>query len=252
MQAITQFANGLKLSALRPSILAIMQRQTAVVEPAGYTDFPPVPKLNELTTDHLEREARDLMESAIQAARNWQKLRRVQQERGETVNASLVLLATDTGNPDVTGYGCGKTHIARACLWSIAHVVDGTPMAPAGDFFPSQQIILDNSGGSVTAKLGKKPIIVIDDVGTEGTLPYIATHQQKNEIRTRYYSIVNYAYEHGISLILTANMTVNQLADHIGGRAWSRLQQMAPRGSTGSLIVDMTGIPDYRKKAGGR
>jgi hypothetical protein len=215
-----------------------------------------------VTLDQLDPKHDPLVAQAIQAARNW-----ASRKIGGWETISLILVASGVelsdGRPDPmrTGYGCGKTHIARAIQWaSYFSLDDGTPIAPAGKFYTAHDLMeLLGSGNSMrdlappftdtsAGRMDGTPVLVIDDVGVEGTLPYIAVGRQEQELQARYFEVVNYCYTRKISVVITANMRVNELAQHVGGRAWSRLQEMAPSG----FIVDMTGVPDYRRAKGGR
>lgn len=216
-----------------------------------------------VTLEQLDESVHTKVQSAVSAARRWASLKISGVDR-----VSMVLVATGVmlpnGEPDRerTGYGCGKTHIAKAIQWaSYIALDDGTPVAPAGRFYVARDLIELLGAGNTMQELapppvktsdggrvGGTPVIVIDDVGTEGVLPYVAKGAQSHELHARYFSVINYCYDKHISVVITANMSIDELARHIGGRAWSRLQQMAPAG----LMLDMTGVPDYRRKAGGR
>ena len=188
---------------------------------------------------------------AIEAARNWQRRRQKQIADGKTPNAALVLLSSAIPNdPTRTGYGCGKTHIARACLWTIRSVIDGRAVAPGGRFFSARDLIYRLGGETRACDEIHGEIVVVDDVGTEGIIPYVRQDEKTQEIErhARYLMVMNHCHKQGHSLILTANLTIDKLADYIGGRAWSRLLEMAPSGS----IVDLTGVPDYRRASSGR
>lgn len=213
-------------------------------EPSVSDQPAPVrPTLTELVITH------PLLSTAISGARQWQQRRREQADAGLPTRSSLVLVAAAGDAPQQTGYGCGKTHIARACLWSIAHLIDGEPIAPVGRFFTADQLIqrLD-AGTPASAEIGHAPIIVIDDVGTEQQIPYVPAARQVEERQARYFKAIDYCYVEGVSVIITANMRLHELPSHIGGRAWSRLLEMSPQGQ----IIDMTGVPDYRRAQGGR
>ena len=205
------------------------------------------------------------VKGAIDAARLWQKRRKHQIANGQVPNASLVLIARPVDHKS-TGFGCGKTHIALSCLWSDRYVdLDGNPISPTGLFYKASRIIPELSQdrpvgdyfarGSQWSADGEFsstfiPIVVLDDVGDEGVIPYVKTDadSQSAERIARYTKIIDYCYSKGISLILTTNLGIAELERHIGGRAMSRLSEMAGRG----LIVDLTGVPDYRWKKGGR
>lgn len=215
-----------------------------------------------VTLDQLDENHHPLVKKAMAAARGW-----ASRKIGGVENASLILVATQVygkdGKPDPgrTGYGCGKTHIAQAVQWSSYTMLeDGTPVAPAGKFFAAADLLeLLGEGNTmrelvppgvdtVNGRIGGVPVLVIDDVGSEGTLHYVAKEAQADEKRARYFRIIDYCYQHKISVVITANLSLTELAGHVGGRAWSRLLEMAPAGS----MVDMTGVPDYRRKTGGR
>lgn len=227
---------------------------TAVLDlPAPLVELRPDrqrPLLSELDITHHPKVAQ-----AVQTARDWYLLRQQQKTTKQPVRASMVLLATQvnkkdgTTDLDRTGYGCGKTHIARACLWTECLVMDGEPIAPIGKFFLAMDIIGRLDGETPAAvEIAPAPIIVLDDVGTEGAIQFVGKELQVSERHARYFKIFDYCYQAGVSVVVTANLTIDGLMATIGGRAYSRLLQMAPSG----FILDMTGVPDYRRKAGGR
>lgn len=226
------------------------------------TEATPGNKPERVTLDQLDADYHPQVARAIQAARNWASRKIGGLERISLVLvASQVLLPDGRPDPNRTGYGVGKTHIARAIQWaSYFSLDDGTPIAPAGKFYAAHDLMeLLGSGNTMrdlappftdtsAGRVDGTPVLVIDDVGTEGTLPYVAAGRQEAELHARYFEVINYCYRMKISVVVTANMKVDELAAHMGGRAWSRLQEMAPAG----FIVDMTGVPDYRRKVGGR
>lgn len=219
-------------------------------QPDSDPKIPPRRVLGDLDTSWHPRVA-----EAVSMARKWQARRRRQSETQQVspwqkVNASMVLLATKVdGDSSRTGYGCGKTHVALAALWSICYMLDNEPIAPAGRFFVAADLITNLDGDTpIRAEIGDSPIVVIDDVGAEGQIKYIGAGQQEGERHSRYFRLINHCYENNVSMIITANLTADGLAQHIGGRAWSRLLEMAPTG----FMLDMTGVPDYRRRTGGR
>lgn len=253
MESIAELARNYKVPA------------GAVKTPAQRSAYtaPDLATLHQLDTD-----VHPSVKLAVDAARKWQ-LRRQEQKRqyeaGETnqrPNASLILVASqmykdaNKTEPDMdrTGYGCGKTHIARAICWSERTVtMEGVPVAPMGTLFLGHDILglLGSSGEGdleMRAILGTSPIMAIDDIGAEGEIPFIKADRQEQERQARYFRIINYCYEKGVSVVITANLTIPQLAAHVGGRCWSRLMEMAPQG----FIIDMTGCPDWRRRTSGR
>lgn len=203
--------------------------------------------------DELDLSWHSMVATAVAAARTWQQRRRQQAVAGQKQNASLILVSTAVaGDVNRSGYGCGKTHIARACLWSIAYVIDGQPIAPAGKFFMAGDLVNRLDGEThASAEIADAEIVVIDDAGdTEGLIPFVRQDERTQivERQARYFKLIDYCYAAGVSLIITGNLTLDALARHVGGRAWSRLLEMAPAGQ----MIDLTGVPDYRRKAGGR
>lgn len=198
------------------------------------------------TLHQLDDKVHPMIAIAVQSARKWQVRRR------DTLNASLVLVASAVeGDVNRTGYGCGKTHIARAILWSICLWDGDVPVAPVGKFHTAANLLeLVSEGGEheIAALLGTAPILVIDDVGSEGELPFVSATRQGNEKQARYFRIIDYCYRKGIAVIVTSNLSFPALAGHMGGRCWSRLMEMAPTG----YMLDLTGVPDYRRASSGR
>lgn len=213
-----------------------------------------------ITLGQLDETIHPLVKTACNAARKWASLKKA---GNDGVSLIIVAIQSDIGGR-CTGYGCGKTHIAKSILWSIYYSLqdDDTPIAPYGRFFEAKDII--NQLGATSSPNNKSaasshnnitklipstcPIVVIDDVGTEGVLKFVAKEYQETELHSRYFTIINYCYAREISVVITANMSINNLREHVGGRAWSRLEEMASK----DLIVDMTGVPDQRPSRGGR
>ena len=166
--------------------------------------------------------------------------------------------------------GVGKTHCARSIWWSICQVatdMDGTQFdatsQPAGRFFMSNDLItelgqvVDPVTGLATQArastlIGTAPLIVIDDVGAEQTIPFVAAPDQLTELHNRFFKVIDHCYNEKISVIITSNLTFPDLATRLGKRSFSRLAAMAPRTEAGSFMVDLSGVPDYRMKESGR
>jgi DNA replication protein DnaC len=248
MQPLSSFVPGAR-NALAPASEEI-KPQSRFYTAQNY------PTLNQLDPNH-----HPLVKEAMKAALVWFK--RKTQEGVD--NASLVLVATKINNSTIaTGYGCGKTHLAKVCLYSRHIETPAGHIIPDGYFFNANDLIqkldsdtpisselpLKSSWDADQKKTVSRPVscIVLDDVGTEQAIPYLREGQQTAELQARYFKIINYCYEHGVSVIVTSNLSILDLARHVGGRAWSRLMFMAPQGQ----MIDMTGVPDYRQKLGGR
>jgi DNA replication protein DnaC len=203
---------------------------------------------------------------AVSMARTW-----AQRKRASYLDASLVLCGPN---------GVGKTHIARAIWWSmttratrpewdeesqtfVEQPLPGTEQ-PSGLFKLSNDWITalgqtrDADTGLITtarasALVGTSPLVVIDDVGAEQAIPFIAGEQQAIEKEVRFFKLVDYCYTAQISLVVTSNKPLAELATHLGRRAWDRLTQMAPRLPNGdSFMVEMFDVPSYRVATSGR
>jgi len=226
-------------------------------QPPVAMKYPKRVSLDDLDTTH------PLMEYAIKQARAWGRRKADGYE-----DASFVLSGT---------YGTGKTHIAKAILWAMRNEVPGHPneCAPSGRFYLANDLLMkmapvDNQWGVSPASIKRvigwhnlsedptmptynPPLIVIDDVGGEMTLSFVGGERQASEIEARYFRIINFCYENEISVIITTNLSIeglqdSQFARHIGGRAFDRLQEMAPAG----FMVGLKGVPSWRQKQGGR
>lgn len=259
MQHISEHLNG----------KAPQELVAAVPEPATTPKIPQPATLDELDAGWHPR-----VGEAIKAAREWARHKQAGQR-----NVSMVLVASQMTDQQIakvtrhtaghdcptcrklrlecTGYGCGKTHIARAILWSSRLVCDGVPVAPVNQFMVADDLVTtlarEVSMGDIMRAVGARiddhrPVLVIDDVGSEKQIPFVSAGAQDVQRHAIYFKAINYCYTNGCSVVLTANLTIEELKAHIGGRAWSRLLQMAPAG----LIVDLTGVPDYRRKESGR
>ncbi len=208
-----------------------------------------VQKRNNRTVERATLDTLDTTNASVRAAvdmcRRWQQ--RLQAGHSD---ASIVLCG---------GVGTGKTHMARAVLWSICYRLDdGDPIGYAGKFFMGGDLVMMMSPTrnefNVTetpkpsAFIGNSPIVVIDDIGSEPTIPFVKADDQAVEIEARYFQVINYCYQYQISLVITSNLSIEQLKLTIGKRSWDRLSEMAPQG----FMIDLANVPSWRQKASGR
>lgn len=105
---------------------------------------------------------------------------------------------------------------------------------------------------------GEFPIkaLFIDDLGREGTIPFVASADQDEERQRRYWSLFDFCYEKKVSLVISSNVPLigidggfnPEFVGIIGEAAFDRLVEMAPAG----FMFDLSGLPSARHGLGGR
>jgi hypothetical protein len=215
------------------------------------------PTFDDIRYDHLDEDEAEKLHAAAEAAQRFS--RSIRADPG----VSLLLVAHGSrpanannnghGGSDRTGYGCGKTHLSR-CIHFANSQVNYSPMAagdlhirPYGQYLESRQVMSlfdrhDFNLHVAFAEFGN--LVVVDDIGREGALKWEKRDPefQLQEKRDRYYSLVDWCYTRKISMVLTSNMTSQELSVFFGGAVWSRLLQMAPP----QYRINLTGIRDMR------
>lgn len=220
-------------------------KQTREIETGRvFTDRTRTRKIERHTLSELSTE-NAMVKLAVKMCYEWAK-----RKRDEYQDASLVFCGP---------VGTGKTHIAKSLLWSMPLTLgDGTAVAYAGRFFVASDLMMlmnptrGDSGVMDIPRpasfIGNVPMVVIDDVGTEQTIPFVKADEQGTEIQARYFRVIDYCYTWQISLVVTSNLSIEQLSKYLGQRNWDRLGQMAPAG----FMIDLAGVASWRKKRSGR
>lgn len=147
-----------------------------------------------------------------------------------------------------SGYGVGKTHLARAAAAWVAscYDVDGLQQKATFlrtvDFFQTIKdcYATDQPVGGYLDALAVRPLI-LDDMGKE-----YFTASGAAWGREQFYRLIDRMYAREIGLFVTSNMAPVEIMERVGGAAWSRLIEMC-HGERG--IISMDDIPDYRMKA---
>lgn len=194
------------------------------------------------STRHMTDEQRDLIYSAAEAVVSF--ITDLRDGRSPSMIISSV------PNADTGGYGCGKTALAKAIHQynCKAYEHNGrTITKPKGTFITSYDLMKqfdskDFEIASFLPYIGN--LLVIDDLGREGTLQYEARNEasQRAQIHTRYSAILNYCYDNKISVVITTNLTGAKMEGLIGGDGRSRLLAMVPP----KYRLNLSGIPDWR------
>lgn len=206
------------------------------------------PTWDSLTADHLNRKERDILDKAIKAARAY-----ADAIRDGAEGLALILVAGPVeGDSTRTGYGCGKTTLAKIINYATSYYYPPTRredlrIHQSGVFMESRQLMARFDDDNVTPVPGGNPL-VIDDVGREGTLRWEKRDPelQLQEKQDRYYTVVDKCYQKNRNLVITSNMSAKELAAFLGGATWSRLLQMCPP----QFRINMTGIRDMRPLLG--
>lgn len=229
---------------LRPDFMRQASRLQARIDAGTEVSF------NDFTFDHLDQKETEIMQNAIKQARSL-----LQEIEGGS-NKSMLLIAQ--GRDDIrTGYGCGKTMLAKAIYYSNAFMrvvgaegsvddVNAIKIA-RGSFYVAKELINLCHGEQFEPEIAFAEfgnMVVIDDLGREGVLKYVKQDAdiQLQEKRDRYYSIIDYCYQTKKSIVITSNMSSGELAEFLGGASWSRLLQMAPS----QYRINMSGVRDMR------
>lgn len=209
--------------------------------------------LDSLKTDHMTEKQSEDFNQVIQVVRDW----RNSFEQGTT--RAMVL-----SSPHV---GIGKTHIAKAIADSFsivlsqankpAYFIDGHPdfaFLRNGRMMTGKEIMkaMDQGDYSHQELIGSSTrCMVIDDLGREGNLQYEKRTEadQQNEKSSRYFDLINHIYDKRYwlnisppALVITTNLTLEQLEKFFGIATWDRLSEMAK-----GHMIQLPKLPSFRQ-----
>jgi DNA replication protein DnaC len=162
-------------------------------------------------------------------------------------NGSMIFLS-----PDI--YGVGKTHLAAAIANRLLvqdpttqnKLSGATIMKPCPVIFVTEGRLLgairatyNNNNGTETdiiRQVCAPKLLIIDDVGKVRPRDY-------SHLQGVYFRIIDKRYTTGKDVILTTNLTMQQLEQHIGGASADRLCEMVSR--TGYINFAGPGMRGY-------
>ena len=128
-------------------------------------------------------------------------------------------------------YGCGKTHLAAAVANFVVDIGVPTLFLTVPDLLDSLRFTYNNPESSFEERfedIRRCPLLIMDYFGTENATPWA---------QEKLFQILNYRYINNLPLLITTNLSLNQLE----GRIRSRLQD--PELVTRVKIL----APDYRQ-----
>jgi DNA replication protein DnaC len=128
-------------------------------------------------------------------------------------------------------YGCGKTHLAAAVANFVVDVGIPTLFLTVPDLLDNLRFSYNNPEATFEERfedIRKVPLLIMDDFGTENATSWA---------QEKLFQILNYRYINNLPLLITTNLSLNQLE----GRISSRLQD--PERVTRVKIL----APDYRR-----
>lgn len=143
-------------------------------------------------------------------------------------------------------FGVGKTHLAAAiahkildrhcCLEGVCPVQFTTET----DIMLSVRTTYDRnynglSEGSILMTLKSRPLLILDDVGKEQP-------QDSKFMQRVYFHVIDGRYQRRAPMVITSNLDLEEIFDHIGGAAADRIFEM-----TAGNIVELKG-KSYRRK----
>lgn len=183
---------------------------------------------------------------ALEAVKAWAMDAHAGAGRGLVLWASVQGV---TGNKG-TGYGNGKTLLAKLAANALYSTM--TISTPGGELQDRSGILItteqykdaiigsyeSHSTAEYMRQFRKARFLIIDDFGTENVKPDSLGWWQE-----QLYKIFNYAYDARQPLLITSNMTPDEMQARMGGKNWSRVFGLCQAAG----FVNMSEIPDQRR-----
>lgn len=150
------------------------------------------------------------------------------------------------------GYGCGKTSLARIVYqhsggpiiitdWNsprMEQIVNATFYSEPDLLEDIRRSYSGDGEAKIISRCQKSNLLILDDIGAA----YV-----KEESQRWYEDIIWRIFDNrnNKKTLITTNLNPAELKARIGGRCWSRLQEMLINSSN---YVGMFNVPDYRQK----
>ncbi len=128
-------------------------------------------------------------------------------------------------------FGCGKTHLAAGVANFVVDIGIPTLFLTVPDLLDSLRFAYNNPDATFEERfedIRRSALLIMDDFGTENATPWA---------QEKLFQILNYRYINNLPLVITTNLSLNQLE----GRISSRLQD--PELVTRVKIL----APDFRR-----
>lgn len=164
----------------------------------------------------------------------------------EGLGTALVLWSSAKVGREANGYGNGKTMLAKCAANALYETlktklglkdISGV-FTTTADFLSSvKNSYDDHSTAKYFGQLKMARFLILDDFGTE----YFTDLGWMQE---QFFKVLNFAYDTKQPLLMTSNLTIEEMQDRLGGKNWSRLYGLARNGQN---FVNMSAIPDQRK-----
>lgn len=117
--------------------------------------------------------------------------------------------------------GTGKTHLAVGLLklWLSLNFKQRPIFLPSVEFFAELKANFDSNFAEreIIARYASAPLLVMDDVGSEKVSEWS---------RQQFFLLLDRRYRNMLPVVVTSNLTLDELAKHIDDRLASRLSEM--------------------------